>query len=76
VGLDQRRTWKTLLASLRGFGIINSPSPADDIDEPSSEWSSDAAAQSGNQVDVGTPLGNLSDREEVYACQRRSLIEE
>jgi hypothetical protein len=32
----------------QGFRAVNSPSPADDIDEPSSKWSSDAAAQSGN----------------------------
>lgn len=43
----------------------DSPTPADDIDEPAAEGTADAAAEGGDQVDIGTPLGHVPDGEKI-----------
>ncbi len=48
------------------FGNLeDSPAPADDINEPATEGPTNAAAQSGHQVDVGTPLGYVPDGKQI-----------
>jgi hypothetical protein len=39
----------------------NSPPPPYGINEPTAQGPSDASAQGGHQVDIGAPLGHISD---------------
>jgi hypothetical protein len=39
------------------------PSPSYNIDEPTAKGTSNAPAESGDQVDIGAPLGNVADWE-------------
>lgn len=51
--------------------LHNSPPPSDDIDEPATQGTADTSAKGGNQVDIGTPLGHVSDGQQV--CMKVSF---